>query len=135
MKKKFKLNRDMKKYNYKGYNSRDFYANLQKKNYEQYKKLNNAYYKDLIIRQADNVLIINELQKDEPNIKQVILKRSLNEQNKKSSELKSLDKFLEKMNKININNQTEEKKTKLFKKKIKEEEQRSREEENKLLKK
>ena len=130
-----RLNRDMKKYNYKGYNSRDFYANLQKKNYEQYKKLNNAYYKDLIIRQADNVLIINELQKDEPNIRQIILKRSLKEQNKKSSELKSLDNFLEKMNKININNQTEEKKTKLFKKKIKEEEQRSKEEDNKLLKK
>ena len=90
---------------------------------KQYNKDIDSYYKEMIIRQRDNVLIINEFQNGEPDIKQNIIKRVMNEQNKKFKKLKSLDKFREKMDKININNQTEGKKKKIFNKILKEEEE------------
>ena len=116
-----RLNRDITKKNYRGYNSRDYFSNLQKKNYIQYNKDTEDYYHELILRQGENVMIINELQKDEPYLKQDIIKRSLKEQDKKFQKLKDLDKYLEKMDRININNQDEEIKTKLYKEKIKKE--------------
>ena len=116
-----RLNRDITKKDYRGYNSRDYFSNLQKKNYIQYNKDTEDYYHELILRQGENVMIINELQKDEPYLKQDIIKRSLKEQDKKFQKLKDLDKYLEKMDRININNQDEEIKTKLYKEKIKKE--------------
>ena len=116
-----RLNRDITKKDYRGYNSRDYFSNLQKKNYIQYNKETEDYYHELILRQGENVMIINELQKDEPYLKQDIIKRSLKEQDKKFQKLKDLDKYLEKMDRININNQDEEIKTKLYKEKIKKE--------------
>ena len=123
-----KLNRDNKK-QFLNENNRDFFSNLQKKNYIRYNKEMNDYYNELILRQGENLLIIDELQKDEPYIKQDILKRSLQEQNVKNKELKSLDKFLDKMDKRNIYNQNERIKKEIFQKKIKIENEAKRKEE------
>ena len=124
-----RLNKNMIKKSFKRYNNRDYYENLQRQNLKQYNKDIDSYYKEMIIRQRDNVLIINEFQNGEPDIKQNIIKRVMNEQNKKFKKLKSLDKFREKMDKININNQTEGKKKKIFNKILKEEEEKKRKEE------
>ena len=67
------------------------------------------------MKQEKNIMIINDLQKEEPNTKQEIIKRTLEEQNQKMKQLKSLDKFLDKMDKKIINNQSEETKIKVFK--------------------
>ena len=128
-----RLNKNMKKQYLHRYNSRDYFSNLQKKNYIQNTKDIQEYYNELIYRQGENLLILNELQKEEPDIKQVIIKRSLEEQDKKFKKLRNLDKFMEKMDKININNQDEGTKKKLFKEKMKtENEKKIKEEEEKL---
>ena len=67
------------------------------------------------MKQEKNIIIVNDLQKEEPNTKQEIIKRTLEEQNQKMKQLKSLDKFLDKMDKKIINNQSEETKIKVFK--------------------
>ena len=114
-----RLNRQMKKEPPSDYqsNQRNYFANLQKKNLDQNNKEINEYYNELILRQEENLMIINELQKNEPFLKQTIFKRTLQEQNKKNKKLQSLNKFLEKMDRKNINNQTDETKRKLFKEK------------------
>ena len=129
-----RLNKNMKKQNLHRYNSRDYFSNLQKKNYIQNTKDIQEYYNELIYRQGENLLILNELQKEEPDIKQVIIKRSLEEQDKKFKKLRNLDKFMEKMDKININNQDEGTKKKLFKEKMKTENEKKIKEEEKLKK-
>ena len=125
-----KLNREVKKDSFSG-NNREFFSSLQRQNYKQCNKDSNDYYKDLILRQSDNLLIIDELQKNENYIKQEILKRSLQEQNTKNKELKSLDTFVDKIQKTNINNQNEGTIKKLFQEKIKIENEIKRKEEEK----
>ena len=130
-----RLNRKKTKQDYSNnlYNHREFLENLQRKNLIQYNKEIRDYYNELILRQGENVLIANELQKDEPDIRQEIIKRTLKEQNKKFKKLKKLDNYLVKMDKININNQSEGTKRKLYQEKIKiENEQKIKEEEEKL---
>ena len=72
------------------------------------------YYKDLILRQEDYFWIVNDLQKDELKSKSKAHKKALKAQNKKDNEMKSLNKFLEKMTGDNINNQKKGTKMKLF---------------------
>ena len=122
-----KLNKNIKK-DINENNQRIFFSHLQKVNFNKCNMEMNKFYNDIIMRHEDNLLIINDLQKDDPNIKQEIIKRSLQEQNQKIQQLKSLDKFLDKMDKENINNKNEKTKIKVFKqieieKKRKEEEQ------------
>ena len=126
-----RLNRQMKKEPPSDYqsNQRNYFANLQKKNLDQNNKEINEYYNELILRQEENLMIINELQKNEPFLKQTIFKRTLQEQNKKNKKLQSLNKFLEKMDRKNINNQTDETKRKLFKEKRRIEIERKKKEE------
>ena len=71
-------------------------------------------------------------------IKQAILRRTIKEQNKKKNKLKSLGKFMGKMDKTNINNQSDEAKNKLFQEKRKidiEKKKKQKEEEEELNKK
>ena len=127
-----RLNKSINKQNFIRYNNRDYFANLQKKRYIQNNKDMHEYYNELIYRQGENLSIINELQKAEPDTKKIIIKRSLEEQDKKFKKLRSLDKFLEKMDKININNQNERTKRKIFKEKMKIENEKKMKEEDKL---
>ena len=108
---------------------RNYFANLQKKNLDKTNKEANDYYNELILRQEDHASIVNELQRDEPFIKQAILQRTIKEQNKKNKHLQSLSKFMEKMERENINNQNEDTKMKLFKEKRRIELERKRKEE------
>ena len=123
-----RINRNFKKKEIIG-NNREFFSNLQKKNLRKHNKDNYEYYNELISRQGEIVFNIKEFQKDEPVIKREIFKRYLQEQNKKSEKLKSLDRYLNKMERININNQNDKIKKKIYKEKIKHENDLKRKEE------
>ena len=127
-----RLNRKMEKQSANNdyqLHQRNYFSNLQKKNLDKANKESNEYYNELILRQEDFAIIVNELQRDEPFIKQAILQRTIKEQNKKNRHLQSLNKFLEKMERQNINNQKEDTKIKLFKEKRRIELERKRKEE------
>ena len=127
-----RLNRKMEKQspnNDYQLHQRNYFSKLQKKNLDKANKETNDYYNELILRQEDFAVIVNELQRDEPFIKQAILQRTIKEQNKKNRHLQSLNKFLEKMEKENINNQKEDTKIRLFKEKRRIELERKRKEE------
>ena len=127
-----RLNRKMEKQSANNdyqLHQRNYFSNLQKKNLDKANKETNDYYNELILRQEDFAIIVNDLQRDEPFIKQAILQRTIKEQNKKNRHLQSLNKFLEKMERENINNQKEDTKIKLFKEKRKIELERKRKEE------
>ena len=109
-----KLNNEVKK-NVNEKNNREYFYNLQKENYDKNNKENNFFYNEILLRHGDNYFIANELENDAQMNKQELIKRSFEEQNKKIIKLKSLNKFLDKMDKKNINNQKEETKRKLFK--------------------
>jgi hypothetical protein len=112
-----RLNRKMEKQSANNdyqIHQRNYFSNLQKKNLDKANKETNDYYNELILRQEDFATIVNELQRDEPFIKQAILQRTIKEQNKKNRHLQSLNKFLEKMEKNNINNQKGGIKMKLY---------------------
>ena len=127
-----RLNRKMEKQSVNNdyqLHQRNYFSNLQKKNLDKANKETDDYYNDLILRQEDFAIIVNELQRDEPFIKQAILQRTIKEQNKKNRHLQSLNKFLERMERENINNQKEDTKIKLFKEKRRIELERKRKEE------
>ena len=116
-----KLNREVKKediYEYL-FAQRSHFLNLQKKNLIKTNKESSDFYHELILRQEDRYMILDEMEKEEPIIKQAILRRSIKEQNKKYNKLQSLGKFIGKMERNNINNQSDEKKNKLFQEKRK----------------
>ena len=124
-----KLNKEIKKVFYEN-KERDYFSTLQKENFNKCNKEINNYYNEIIMKQEDNLSIINELQKDESIEKQDIIKRTLKEQNKRFKKLKFLENFLEKMDKNNINNQKEGTKRKIFleKRRIELEKKRNEEE-------
>ena len=109
-----KLNKNIKR-DINENNERLLFSNLQKENYNKCNEDNNIFYNEILMKQEKNIMIVNDLQKEEPNTKQEIIKRTLEEQNQKMKQLKSLDKFLDKMDKKIINNQSEETKIKVFK--------------------
>ena len=135
-----RLNREVKKediYEYL-FAQRSHFLDLQKKNLIKTNKESRDFYHELILRQEDRYLILDEIEKEEPMIKQAILRRTIKEQNKKKNKLKSLGKFMGKMDKTNINNQSDEAKNKLFQEKRKidiEKKKKQKEEEEELNKK
>jgi hypothetical protein len=135
-----RLNREVKKediYEYL-FAQRNHFLNLQKKNIIKTNKESRDFYHELILRQEDRYLILDEIEKEEPMIKQAILRRTIKEQNKKNNKLKSLGKFMGKMERNNINNKSDEAKNKLFKEKRKidiEKKKKQKEEEEELNKK
>ena len=94
-------------------NQRIYFSNLQKENLNKANKEIDEYYKELILRKEDYFWMVNDLQKDDVG-NQNIIQRSLDLQKKKEKEMKSLNKFLEKMDKNNINNQKGGNKMKIF---------------------
>ena len=92
---------------------RVYFYNKQKENLNKANKEIDEYYKELILEQEDYLWMVRDIQKHEPTNK-LIIKNTLDTQNKKNMELKSLNKFLEKMDKDNINNQKEGTKMKIF---------------------
>ena len=116
-----RLNKDVKRESLIGYSNRDFFANLQKRNLIQYNKDINDYYNDLIYKQGEKITNISEFQNKDNTNRQNIIKRNLREQNKKFKKLENLDKYLDKMDKININNQNEGIKRKMYYENIKSE--------------
>ena len=127
-----KLNKEIKKeINEK--KERDHFSILQKENYDKCNREIDNYYNELILKRGENLLIINDLQKDEQNEKQEIIKKSLKEQNKKNIKLRYLENYIEKMDKNNINNQSEGTKRKIFLKKRRIEERIKKEQEEDLL--
>ena len=116
-----RLNREVKKediYEYL-FAQRSHFLNLQKNNLIKTNKELRDFYNELILRQEDRYLILDEIEREEPIIKQAILKRTIKEQNKKYNKLQSLGKFIGKMERNNINNQSDEEKQKIFKEKRK----------------
>ena len=94
-------------------NQRIYFSNLQKKNLNKANKEIDEYYKELILRKEDYFWMVNDLQKDDIG-NQNIIQKSLDLQKIKEKEMKSLNKFLEKMDKNNINNQKGGNKMKIF---------------------
>ena len=94
-------------------NQRIYFSNFQKENLNKANKEIDEYYKELILRKEDYFWMVNDLQKDEVG-NQNIIQRSLDLQKIKEKEMKSLNKFLEKMDKNNINNQKGGNKMKIF---------------------
>ena len=114
-------------------NQRNYFANKQKENLDKENQFKKDYYNDLILRQEDYFWIVNDLQKDEIKSRSKVHKIALETQNKKDNEMKSLNKFLEKMAGDNINNQKKGTKMKLFLKQRRMEiENKKREEEEAL---
>ena len=95
-------------------NQRIYFSNLQKENLNKANKEIKDYYNDLILRQEDYLWIVKDLQKDESSIRNIVHKKALETQNKKNNEMKYLSKFMEKMDKTNINNQKGGTKMKMF---------------------
>ena len=94
-------------------NQRIYFSNLQKENLNKANKEIDEYYKELLLRKEDYFWMVNDLQKDEVG-NQNIIQRALDLQKIKEKEMKSLNKFLEKMDKNNINNQKGGNKMKIF---------------------
>ena len=94
-------------------NHRIYFSNLQKENLNKANKEIDEYYKELILRKEDYFWMVNDLQKDEVG-NQNIIQKSLDLQKKKEKEMKLLNKFLEKMDKNNINNLKGGNKMKIF---------------------
>ena len=115
-------------------NQRIYFANLQKDNLNKANKEIKEYYNDLILKRGDYLWIIKDLQKDELSNWNIIQKKTLETQNKKNNEMRGLSKFMEQMDKININNQKSGTKMKLFLEKRKAEiETKKKEEEDKVI--
>ena len=132
-----KLNREIKKessYDYQ-ISQRNYFSDLQKKNLTKCNKDNNKFYSRLIYKNKENFMIINEIEKEEPLIKQTIIKRTIKEQNKKNEKILSLNKYLGYMESANINYQTDEVRNKFFQEKRKIEIAKKRKEEEELEKK
>ena len=88
----------------------------------------NNYYHDLILRQEDNVMIINDILKEEVDARKIIVKRTIDEQIQKSKEFENLIKFRNKMKNENINNFRTDKVKKIFEQKRIEEKKKKEEE-------
>ena len=95
-------------------NHRIYFSNLQKENLNKASKEEKNYYNELILRQEDYFWMVNNVQKDENYSRTLIHKKVLQTQNKKENEMKNLNKFLDKMDRDNINNQKKGTKMKLF---------------------
>ena len=116
-------------------NQRIYFSNLQKENLNKANNEIKDYYNELILRREDYFWIIRDLQRDESSSKIKIQKKAKEAQNKKINEIKSLNKFMEKMDRDNINNQKNGTKMKMYleQRKIEFENKKREEEEAALL--
>jgi len=108
------------------------FNNLQKENLKRLYKEKDEYYNDLIMKQENNVMMIQDFLKGEENVRDRVIKRTINEQIIKNKEFENLTKFKGKMKNENINNFSSDIVQKMFNKKIIEEQKRL-EEENELF--
>lgn len=92
------------------------FSKKQKENLKNLNQEQNEYYNELILRLEDNTMYINELQKQEGNLRKEIVKRTIDEQKKKKREIANLTKFKGKMKNENIYNFREEKVQEIFNK-------------------
>ena len=104
------------------------FSELLKQNLRQINNEMENFYQDIMLRQEDNLMILNELAKEEGNNREKIVKRTINEQIQKIEEMKNLSKFRDKMKNENINNFKTDKILKIFEEKRIEEQKRLEEE-------
>ena len=104
------------------------FSELLKQNLRQINHEMENFYQDIMLRQEDNLMILNELAKEEGNNREKIVKRTINEQIQKIEEMKNLSKFRDKMKNENINNFKTDKILKIFEEKRIEEQKRLEEE-------
>ena len=104
------------------------FSELLKQNLRQINHEMENFYQDIMLRQEDNLMILNELIKEEGNNREKIVKRTINEQIQKIEEMKNLSKFRDKMKNENINNFKTDKILKIFEEKRIEEQKRLEEE-------
>ena len=109
-------------------NKKIIFSNLHKQNLRDINNEMNNYYHDLILRQEDNVMIINDILKEEVDARKIIVKRTIDEQIQKSKEFENLIKFRNKMKNENINNFRTDKVKKIFEQKRIEEKKKKEEE-------
>ena len=95
-------------------NQRIYFLNLQKENLNKANNEIKDYYNELILRREDYFWMVHDLQKDESLSKLKIQKKAKESQNIKNNEIKSLNKFMEKMDRDNINNQKSDVKMKIY---------------------
>ena len=93
---------------------RIYFLNLQKENLNKANNEIKDYYNELILRREDYFWMVHDLQKDESLSKLKIQKKAKESQNIKNNEIKSLNKFMEKMDRDNINNQKSDAKMKIY---------------------
>ena len=101
---------------------------LHKQNLREVNNELENFYHDIILRQEDNVTILNEIIKEEKNKRKEIVKRTIREQIQKVNEMENLMKFREKMKNENINSFKSDKVKKIFDEKRIEEQKKLEEE-------
>ena len=101
---------------------------LHKQNLREVNNELENFYLDIILRQEDNVTILNEIIKEEKNKRKEIVKRTIREQIQKVNEMENLMKFREKMKNENINSFKSDKVKKIFDEKRIEEQKKLEEE-------
>ena len=93
------------------------FSDRQKQNLKNLNEEMKDYYKELISKHEDNVMIINDLQEQEGIMRNKVVKRTIKEQIKKIKEIENLKKFRGKMRNENIYHFSEERVKKIFNKK------------------
>ena len=92
------------------------FSDKQKENLKNLNKEMSNYYNDLIMKHEDNVMIVNDIQKQENIMRAKVVKRTIGEQIKKEHEIENLKKFRGRMKNENIYNLSEDKVKKIFNK-------------------
>ena len=92
------------------------FSDKQKENLKNLNKEMSNYYNDLIMKYEDNVMIVNDIQKQENIMRAKVVKRTIGEQIKKEHEIENLTKFRGRMKNENIYNLSEDKVKKIFNK-------------------
>jgi hypothetical protein len=92
------------------------FSDKQKQNLKNLNKEMSNYYNDLIMKHEDNVMIVNDIQKQENIMRAKVVKRTIGEQIKKEHEIENLKKFRGRMKNENIYNLSEDKVKKIFNK-------------------
>jgi hypothetical protein len=103
-------------YNTEKMQKKIIFSDKQKENLKNLNKEMSNYYNDLIMKHEDNVMIVNDIQKQENIMRAKVVKRTIGEQIKKEHEIENLKKFRGRMKNENIYNLSEDKVKKIFNK-------------------
>lgn len=103
-------------YNTEKIQKKIIFSDKQKENLKNLNKEMSNYYNDLIMKHEDNVMIVNDIQKQENIMRAKVVKRTIGEQIKKEHEIENLTKFRGRMKNENIYNLSEDKVKKIFNK-------------------